>query len=407
MKILFINQFFWPDSSATSQNLTDIATALAGQGHEVYVICAEGGYALAEDGEAPPVQVHRVKALPFVRGRIGRMLSYLSFYLSAAVRGITLPRFDLVVSLTTPPLISLLGTAIKTFRGSRHIIWEQDVYPDVAIDLNYFKAGGVIDRITGPLADYSRRHADRVIALGECMKQRLIRRGVPASRISIAENWADARAIQPRPRPGDANELVLLYSGNLGLAHDVDTITGAIVNLRDDKRFRFIFIGSGGRREELASFCAREGIDSVELRPYVPRKELNESLAVGDIGLVTQRDACCGSIVPSKVYGILAAGRAVLFIGPRAATPALIIERFGCGWQIDCGDIDSLTRLLFHLADNPGEVSAAGQRARQALVEHYDLRLGVARIAELLDPAMLFDTELEIDLEKGDTVCTR
>ena len=386
MKILLLNQFFWPDSAATSQLLTDLARGLAEQGHTVYAIAADGdgGYAVAEAGDPPPVEIHRVKALPFARGSIGRVLSYLSFYLSAAVRGLTLPRPDLVLTLTTPPLLSLLGTLIGALRGSRHFIWEMDVYPDVAIDLNYFKAGGLADRVTGALADLSRRRADGIIALGECMKQRLVARGIDARRIAVAENWADAGAIHPQPRPGNPDQLVLLYSGNLGLAHDLDTLTESMRQLRDDSRFRFLFVGSGGRRQELAGFCEKHRITSVELRPYVKREGLSQSLSAGDIGLVTQREACCGSVVPSKVYGLLAAGRPILFIGPKDATPARLVERFSCGWHIDCNDSSALTAMLQYLAANPSVVAQAGRRARQVLVDHYDLPLGVARIVSIL-----------------------
>lgn len=385
MKILLLNQFFWPDSAATSQLLTDLARGLASRGHTVYAISADGGYAISAAGDPPPVEIHRVKALPFVRGKVGRVLSYLSFFLSAAVRGLTLPKPDLVLTLTTPPLLSLLGTLISTLRGSRHFIWEMDVYPDVAIDLNYFKAGGLADRLTGLLADLSRRRADGIIALGECMKQRLVRRGLDPRRISVADNWADAEAIQPLPRPGDPDQLVLLYSGNLGLAHDLDTLTESMRQLRDDSRFHFLFVGSGGRRQELASFCQTHSLSSVELRPYVQRDSLSESLSAGDIGLVTQREACCGSVVPSKVYGIMAAGRPILFIGPRDATPARIVERFSCGWHVNCNDSGALTALLKYLAVNPAEVAQAGRRARRALLDHYDLPLGVARIIKILD----------------------
>ncbi len=387
MRILLLNQFFWPDSSATSQLLTDLARALAAEGHEVNAISSDkGGYAVsADDQDAPPVRVYRVKALPFVRGTLGRLLSYLSFYLSAAVRGLLLPKQDLVLTLTTPPLLPLLGTLIKAVRGSQHYIWEMDVYPDVAVDLAYFRAGGLADRVTGALADLSRRSADGIIALGECMKDRLARRGIDPSRIFVAENWADGSAIVPLPRRASTAALVLLYSGNLGLAHDLTTITACIASLRDDERFRFLFVGSGGRRAELAAFVEEQGVHSVELRPYVQRESLSESLAAGDIGLVTQRDACCGSVVPSKVYGLLAAGRPLLFIGPAAATPARIIARFGCGWHINVGDGEQLTALLRHLAENPDEVCLAGMAARRALLDHFDLPHGVARILSILD----------------------
>ncbi|MDE1175576.1 MAG: glycosyltransferase [Edaphobacter sp.] len=171
---------------------------------------------------------------------------------------------------------------------------------------------------------------------------------------------------------------------NLGLAHDLDTLTAAIKVLDGSGRFRFHFVGGGGRRDELAAFVQREGITSIEMLPYVKRNELSSSLSWGDIGLVTQRDQCCGSIVPSKVYGLMAAGRPILFIGPAAATPACIIRRFKCGWHVACGDVDKLTQLLMHLSDHRDEVLQAGIQGRQALLENFDLHLGTSRIASLL-----------------------
>ena len=386
MKILLLNQFFWPDSSATSQLLTDLARSLAAEGHDVTAISSgAGGYALTDTpAGAPAVRSLRVKAMPFGRATIGRLLSYASFYVTAAWRELSLPRQDVVLTLTTPPLLPLLGTLLKATRGTRHVIWEMDMYPEVATDLGYFRRGGVLDRAVGWLADVARGHADRILALGDCMRNRLLARGVPAERITIAHNWADGTAIVPLDRVGDAAELVLLYSGNLGLAHDLSTVVGAMTTLRDDTRFRFLFVGSGGRRAELAAAVVAEQWTQVELRPYVERASLSESLAAGDIGLVTQREECCGSVVPSKVYGLLAAGRPVLFIGPAAATPALLIARFGCGWHVPVGEPERLVALLRHLATHRDEVVAAGVRARRALLEHFDLPLGVERICAVL-----------------------
>ena len=168
----------------------------------------------------------------------------------------------------------------------------------------------------------ARFRADGIIVLGECMRDRLVSRGISADRIYVAEHWANSASITPLPRPGNPEELVLLYSGNLGLAHDLDTILGTLVALRDDPQFRFLFVGTGGRREALTAFCEANRVSSVEMRPFVDRDKLSEGLAAGDIGLVTQQESACGSVVPSKVYGILAAGRPLLFIGPSSATPA-------------------------------------------------------------------------------------
>ncbi len=388
MRMLFVNQFFWPDSSATSQQLTDLVVGLAARGEDIEVLCGDsGGYAAAAGALAPRATVYRVKAAPFTRGKLGRVVSYLSFYASAFVRGLTVPRPDVVVSMTTPPLISLLGNCLQILRGSRHFIWEQDVYPDIAVDLAHIRRGSLLHRITGALADWSRRRADGIIVLGECMRDRLIARGVAPEKIYIAEHWANSRSITPMPRPGDPNELVLLYSGNLGLAHDLDTLLGTMLALKDDPRFRFLFVGTGGRREALTSFITAHDLLSAEMRPFVARDKLSEGLAAGDIGLVTQQESSCGSVVPSKVYGILAAGRPLLFIGPAAATPARIIRRHGCGWHFNVGDVRGVTQQLKHLAEHRELVHEAGQRARQALVEFYDLPQSVDRVGDILGAA--------------------
>lgn len=392
MRVLLMNQFFWPDAAATSQLLTDVARQLAAEGHEVHAICGASGYSADQGESRPDVTVHRVAGRKFSRSTVGRVLSYANFYVLAAWRALRVPRPDVVVTLTTPPLLSLLGNLVKSIRGARHVIWEMDMYPDVAVDLNYFRRGGVFDRVVGFLADTSRTYADMIIALGECMRDRLQARGVPAEKIEVVHNWADSRSIPVLSKTEHTDRFVVLYSGNLGLAHDLDTMMQAMRALRDDLRFRFLFVGSGGRRQELARFAEAHDLNAVELRPYVQRSELARELASGDIGLVLQSDVCCGSIVPSKVYGLLAAGRPILFVGPAAATPARLIRQFGCGWHISCGDVASLTETLQRLASSPEEVQEASRRARAALVQHFDLPLGTAHITALLRTTCLAPT---------------
>lgn len=395
MKILLLNQFFWPDSAATSQLLTDLARGLEERGHDVSVICAEsGGYALRDIEDPPAVAIHRVKALPFVRGSLGRVLSYASFFLTAAVKGLRLSKQDLVITLTTPPLISIVGSILKLLRGSRHFIWEMDVYPDVAVDLQYIKRGGLIDKVSGQIADFSRHKCDGILALGSCMQSRLVARGVPAAKIHIAENWADGSLIPQQPLRLSSGRLSLLYSGNLGLAHDVETLMHTMQKLKSDGRFSFVFAGGGQRREELERWCIDQGIDQAEFRSYSSRGALAESLGSADIGIITQRTNCVGSVVPSKLYGLLAAGRPVLFIGPAGSTVAEVIRRSDCGWHVECGDEDKLVDLLRSLAREPGRVAAAADQARRTFLEHYDRPLGIARICRLIGASGAADLEL-------------
>jgi glycosyltransferase involved in cell wall biosynthesis len=382
MQILVINQFFWPDTAATAQLLTDVTRGMDPTVHAVTVLCGMPDYG-AVDMDCPPgVRITRSAGLAFSRGKTGRLVSYASFFAVAAVRGVWGPKPALVLTLTTPPLISLLGTLLKSLRGSRHFIWEMDLYPDIAVDLNVMKPRSVVTRLIGTVADFSRKRADGIIALGDDMKARLIARGIPEHKIIVAENWADGCEIVPAPF--QEGPLVVHYSGTFGLAHEEHTITGAMRQLRDDSRFRFVFAGGGARRKRLEKFCRAEGIGMAEFRPYARRSELGRSLAEGHVGLVTQVAETMGAVVPSKTYGIMAAGRPFLYIGPQGATPARILEGHGCGWRVEPGDTAGLVRLLERLEQDRSLVREAGGRARRAFEQFYDKPIGVERILSIL-----------------------
>ncbi len=383
MRILLANQFFWPDSAATSQLLTDLAQGLAELNHDVHVVCGNAGYSDQDSSPQPDVTIHRSPTLPFGRSKVARLLSYFSFFSTAAVIGATARKFDLVITLTTPPLLSVMGTVLKKMRGTKHFVWEMDIYPDVAVDLGMWKRDGLLTKVVGAVADYTRSQADGVIALGPCMRDRLVRRGLNESRIHVAENWSDGQAIEPLPLRS-TKKLTVLYSGNLGLAHDIETIYGAMLQLKFDERFRFVFAGGGALREQLEARCATERMASAEFRSYCERALLTQSLGEGDLGLVTQRDECSGSVVPSKVYGLMAAGRPLLYIGPRDSTPAKLIERYRCGWHVDVGDVAGLVNLLQLLDAESDMLRDAGQRGRQAFLNNFDKPLGIARICAIV-----------------------
>jgi glycosyltransferase involved in cell wall biosynthesis len=271
---------------------------------------------------------------------------------------------------------------LKTMRGSQHFIWEMDVYPDIAIDLKVITKKSIIARFVGLLADFSRNKADGIIALGDDMKARLVKRGIPEHKIFVAENWADGDDLAPRPFPG--GRLVVHYSGTLGLAHELRTISEAMRQLRNDNRFLFTFVGGGARRGQLQQFCQQEKIFNVEFRPYAGRSVLGQSMSGGHVGLVTQLPETVGSVVPSKTYGIMAAGRPVLYIGSEEATPALVLQKHACGWRVSPGDVLGLVRLLQSLERDRSAVIEAGARARRAFEAYYDRPIGTKRILSIL-----------------------
>jgi glycosyltransferase involved in cell wall biosynthesis len=262
-----------------------------------------------------------------------------------------------------------------------------DVYPDVAEELGILKPKGWIARVLGWVFDRSRHGADGILALGECMATRIRRRGISPGKIHVTENWADGEAIRPLPFNSDG-KLSLIYSGNLGLVHEIDTFVDAMLRMRDDSRMQFIFSGGGRMRGYLENFCAEKGLRQVAFEDYCPREDLAQRLNEGDIGLVTQKKETAGCVVPSKAYGVMAAGRPLLFIGPSDSTLARMIAKHDCGWQIEPGDVDGLVGLLHTLAVRPELVWATGKRAHDAFLRHYDLPHGVGRVCEALGCAI-------------------
>ena len=397
-QVLVISQFFGPNTAAVGQFLADAVGAAADGGHRVRVICGGSEYSTLEAGDGgsishgstekasfedgkpadAAIEVSRVRNLTFSHNRAKKLLSYATFYAGATWMALTGPRPDTVLTLTAPPGLAWIGWLMQRIRGSRHVVWEMDVYPDIAVALGM----PVVGRLGG-LLDYPRRRAVAVIALGDCMKARLLRHNIPQERICVAENWADGGAIYPLPFPEPA-PLRILYSGNLGLAHDVATIRGAIERLGGDPSVHFDFAGGGPQRKELEDFCHERAFGNVSFRTYVRQEQLGASLGECHVGLVTQKSATLGAVVPSKIYGLMAAGRPVLYIGPAAATPALLIARFDCGWHLECGDVDGALDLLKHLSAHPEEIHRKGEKGRKAFADRYDKPAGVARICRAL-----------------------
>jgi glycosyltransferase involved in cell wall biosynthesis len=257
-----------------------------------------------------------------------------------------------------------------------------DVYPDIASDIGIFRKQGMLEKVSGTILDWSRRRADIIIVIGEDMRTRILARGISPLKIRVAENWADGATIVPTTFPD--GPLTVHYSGNLGLAHEVATIAGVMGHFANHRNFHFIFSGGGPRRPELEAYCRAQSIRNVEFRPFCASDKLSESLGQGHLGLITQLPETLGSVVPSKIYGIMAAGRPVLYIGPDGSTAVRHIQNFNCGWRLQPGDVEGVIRLLNHLDLNRHLLSEAGERGRIAFERNFDRTIGVARILAIV-----------------------
>lgn len=348
--------------------LTDLAVHLAGRGWEVAVIASAQRYdnpreRLPKRERVSGVEVHRIWTTRFGRAFLpGRAVDYLTFYASAffALLG-KLRRGTVVIALTDPPLISVVAMTAAKLRGARLVNWIQDLFPEVA------EALGIRVRGVRGLRDRSLRAARVNVVLGELMAGR-----VPNA--VVRHNWADA-ALHPVAREanplrrswGFRDELVVGYSGNVGRAHEVDTLVEAMQLLAGGTPspergapVRFLIIGGGAQFESVR----RRAPAGTSFQPYQPREALSASLSAIDVHLVSLQPQLEGLIVPSKFYGVLAVARPVLFIGAKDGELARIIDEHRCGMVVEPGDADGLARAIRELADDPARAAEMGRRGR-------------------------------------------
>lgn len=376
----------------------DLVDDLAARGHRISVITSRSLY--GQRGAALPrrqrignVEVHRSGISLFGRaGLAARAADFALFYALGLARLITLPQPDVVVSLTTPPFLALAGLICRALRGSRAVYWVMDLYPDVPIACGVMRSDSPAARALAHLNLALLRRSDACVVLGRCMRQQVLDKGVPPSRVAMIPVWGDAAGIVPVPPQAStfrrrwvpANAFTVMYSGNFGIAHETDTLCQAMLRLRAHADVRFVFVGGGARRGEIERFMARHRVHGL-WHDYVPRHALGDTLAAGDVHLISLRPGVEGLIVPSKLYGIMAAGRPAIFIGHRSSEVARVIEEFECGVVVPPGDVDTLVRTILDLKENvPGRV-AMGQRARAALEGRFDRPTLTRRWGNLLE----------------------
>ncbi|MEQ9461016.1 MAG: glycosyltransferase family 4 protein [Phycisphaeraceae bacterium] len=387
MRVLILNQPFHPDVAATAQHAHDLARYLVQQGHQVDVVASRSIY--GQTGATLPqfevmdgaIEVHRVGVSIFgKRGIAARLADFLLFYALAALKVLTLPRADVVVTLTTPPFIGLLGAILAKLRGSRWVYWAMDLYPDVPVALGVMKPDSILTLGFEALNRWCLHHADRTVALGRCMKALIESKGIPPAKVDWIGVWAANQPQETDPSASSyradwqlGDRFVVMYSGNLGLAHDAETLVAAAERLQHREDIRFVFVGSGKRMAEIRDRA--QALPNTDLYGYQPRERLADLLAAADLHLISQLRAFTGIVVPSKLYGIMAAGRASIFVGPQDAEVALELTESNAGITLPVGDADALVHAIEQLAaDRPrckqlGDNALAAARDKHA-VEH-------------------------------------
>jgi len=398
-RLIFINRFFAPDHSATSQILSDLAFDLAGAGREVHLVASRQIYddpkaALPERETINGVDVHRVASTGFGRAALlGRSIDYVSFYRSVGRCLTDLVRpGDIVVAKTDPPLIAIVARPIARRNGALLVNWLQDIYPETAVELGVPFMRGPVAASLAALRNATLREAVATVVVGDLMARKVETLSAPAARIHVIANWCNdeeivARADNPLRHEWNLDDkFVLGYSGNLGRAHEFATVLAAAEQLRNEPRVAFLMIGGGKRFDELASAVQARGLSSAfRFVPYQARTLLSYSLGAADVHWVSLDPRLEGLMVPSKFYGIAAAGKPIVVIGDPDGELGRLVQRNACGFAIAPGDSNALTATLRQLSNAPQTVSEMGMRARKMLDAHFTRKQGLARWRRLLD----------------------
>ena len=391
MKVLLVNQFFWPYEDAVAALAADLAEDLVAAGHEVTVLASR---AAGPDGRRPPrretwrgVQIVRARGTAFGKASLaGRIADYLTYLVGALAFALTAPRPSVVVATTAPPLVVSIGLALRALRGVRLVYWLQDLYPELAVAFGILRPRSSSTWLFERLSRAALRRADAVLVPGAPMAERVRAKGVPAERVHVVPNWADGARIAPvapganafRRALGLEGRRIVLYSGNMGRGHDLATALALAERCRDRNDLAFVFIGGGARREEVAAVAAR--LPSVKLLPFVAREVLSESLSAADVHLVTQDPSTAGLLEPSKLYAIMAAGRPVLYLGPADTEVARTILAEGIGARAANGDVEGALAALDALLDGGPTVS----HVRGAFEARHDRHVRTSHIARLV-----------------------
>lgn len=429
MRLLLINQYYPPDHAPTGLMLEAVVTVLAERGHEVTVVCANGGYAGAagaNPGSGPdeagagrgPVSVVRIGASSFGRSTfLGKLADYVSFYLAVALVMIRRrPRPDRVVVLTTPPYLSVLARLAGRCAGADHAHWVMDLYPDVMVAHGMLGAGGLPHRVLSWLArlGFGGRRCAGVMTLGPDMADRVSAYLPPARKAAWVPLWNTDAAGDPgisvaapgalacpaectaakdlRSARGWKNdELVVMYSGNMGLGHRFSEILGVIRGYfmadggaRGDEekrpRIRVVFYGAGKRRREIEDFIRDHPGAPVELHDYVPRHLLAAHLRSADLHLASLQAGWEGTMVPSKLQGIFAVGRPVLFVGTESSSIGRWIKESRGGWVVAPGDTEAMYGAILEAA-LPGTCEIRGRAAGEFARCHFDREVNASKVA--------------------------
>ncbi|HIF25629.1 MAG TPA: glycosyltransferase WbuB [Micavibrio sp.] len=364
--VLFVNRVYPPYRGATGRVLRDLARGFAAKGWDVTVVTSAPEKRIDRDGT---IKVIRTKASMKRRNS----LDYMTVWVKLLATALMQPRHDLLVTMTDPPLLVVAGRVIASLKKSRHIHWCQDLFPDIVPALGFSMKDSRMS-FYKKISRKAMKQCDKVVTVGRCMAKHLTHTGLEPNRVAVIPNWPDyellpapandmrgrrrrplrkiskaegARPFDELRRDGTERKFRVLYSGNLGRAHPIDTVLEAAAILgKEYPEIEFTFIGDGQNFERLAIERAKRRLENIRLLPFQPISKIRDIMTSGDLHLITMKHEASGMIVPSKLYSALAVGRPCILVGPEDSETAQVIKDFKAGRVVPQGDSHKLAAAI-------------------------------------------------------------
>ena len=388
MRLTLINQFYPPDIAPTGELAASLAEHRAQLGDQVTVITSQGGYVPESPVEAGRAssnpRIHRLWTPRLGKRKLAlRLIDYSLFYTQAAILLALLPEQDLIVSLTTPPLIALAGALHKLLhRRTKLILWSMDCYPEVPERAGVLRPGSAPSRLIRWLNRRLFRVLDHLVCLDAPMEQLLqsqYRSANPTLGTSVIHNWEPAVSYTEdlRPPPWEmakeldlADKFVVLHLGNAGYGHRFETVLDAAAQLRAQPVV-FLFVGGGQKWSELRRAKEQRGLSNLHVLRYLPKSEIRSVMAAADCAIVTLRNSYLGVISPSKIHSNLAMRLPLIYIGPEGGNVDEAIQRYQCGVSLRHGNVDGMVKFIRRLQAGPEQLKTFRSQARRAFEEAY------------------------------------
>ena len=398
MKILLLNLYYPPDASATAKMAATVVDALSAK-HEVTVLCGRPSYdpserrswRLWQTEDTAKAKIVRVGSTDFPRFQMKRrVLNYLSYVALAIPRALFL-RCDVVLAMTDPPFQGIVGAIVAMLKGKPYIYNIRDMYPDMAVG-GAIVEPGLLARVWEKLHRWALRRAKRVIVLGEDMRARILAKDVAEAGIEIVRDGAEI-LLPDSPQPALDDEIirtirgddkfVLLHAGNLGFYGAWETLITAVQSL-EQEGVGLVFVGEGAQREHVEALAKKA--KNIRFLPFFPANKIPSVLAAPDAHVITVKRGLEGVVVPSKMYGILAAGKPILAVVPEETDAASLGARFGFAVSADPDKPEEIAKAIRFILNNNTILQNMG-RAAQAIAPEYDRVKELQKFVKIMEEA--------------------